>query len=163
MDEVEAYIQEQQPVDQEVIEKKFGSDGLEAVRRLMERRRVSYDIDWKLVHKHLPTQSFPDERYIQQVQRESHEWRTNKFDNLAPVPQTMGTMAEIAEFGSLLVKAIWYDENWADEERLKEEAGDVFIFFLGTLSLLGFDVVECIEAARRKNEKRDWESHMEAP
>lgn len=103
------------------------------------------------------------ETFIQGIQKGTHEWRTEQFDNLAPIPQTMGTMVEVAEFGGMLVKAEYYDEEWADDERLKEEAGDVIIYFLGVLSLLGYDVVECIEKALEKNYDRDWEEHMEAP
>lgn len=77
--------------------------------------------------------------------------------------QTFGTAIEIMELGELVFKAEYYDEDWADEERLKEEAGDSFIYLLGVLSLLDLDVIDCIETALEKNEMRDWDEHMEAP
>lgn len=101
--------------------------------------------------------------YIRRVQQDTHEWRTEKFDNVAPIPQLLGTQVELAEMGDMLVKAEYYDEAWADDDRLKEEAGDVIVFFLGVLSCLGYDVVECIELALAKNRERDWDEHMEAP
>lgn len=101
--------------------------------------------------------------YIRNVQTETHEWRRKQFGEVQPTPQLLGTMVEIAEMGDMLVKAEYYDEDWADDEKLKEEAGDVMLYFLGVMSCLGYDVVECIELALEKNERRDWEKHMEAP
>lgn len=86
-----------------------------------------------------------------------------KWPEITPMGQLFGTAIEVMELGELLWKARHYDEDWADEDRLKEEAGDVIIYFLGVLSLLELDVIECIEAALDKNEERDWENHMEAP
>lgn len=104
-----------------------------------------------------------EQTYIQTVQEATHWWRMEQFGEVEPTPQLLGTMVELAEMGDMLVKAEYYDENWADDERLEEEAGDVIIFFLGVLSCLDMDVVDCIEAARQKNENRNWDEHMKAP
>lgn len=103
------------------------------------------------------------EPYIRIIQQETHAWRTEKFGEVQPTPQLLGTMVELSEMGDMLVKAEYYDEGWADDERLKEEAGDVMVYFLGVLSCLGYDVVECIEVALDKNQTRDWDEHMSAP
>lgn len=101
-------------------------------------------------------------KWIQKIQQETHEWRLENIDNLAPIPQTLGTAGELlGEFGSLLVKEEYYGEGWADRAELEAEAGDVIIYFFGVLSLLDLDVVDCIEAALRKNEERDWDEHMD--
>lgn len=101
--------------------------------------------------------------FIQTVQRETHNWRISKWPDLNPMAQAFGTAIEIMELGELIFKAQYYDEEWADEDRLKEEAGDALIYLLGVMSLLDLDVVECIEAAQDKNYSRDWDSHQEAP
>jgi len=102
-------------------------------------------------------------KYIERVQDETHQWRIEQFGDVRPTPQLLGTMVELAEMGDMLVKAEYYDEDWADDERLKEEAGDVMLYMLGVMSTLDYNVVECIEKAADKNESRDWDEHMEAP
>lgn len=47
-DEVEQWIEENEPVDQDVLEDEFGRRGLKAVRELMEQNRVSYNLKWNL-------------------------------------------------------------------------------------------------------------------
>lgn len=101
--------------------------------------------------------------YIRKVQVETHAWRLRQFGKVEPTPQLLGTMVELAEMGDMLVKAEYYDDDWADDERLKEEAGDVMLYLLGVMSCLDFDVMDCIEAAQRKNSNRNWETHMQAP
>lgn len=51
MTDIEEYIAENQPVDQDDFKKKFGTDGLAEVRQLMESNKVSYNLDWDLVHE----------------------------------------------------------------------------------------------------------------
>lgn len=102
-------------------------------------------------------------KYIQHVQQKTHEWRIEKWPDLTALAQTFGTAIEVMELGELVLKAEYYDEDWADDERLKEEAGDALIYLLGVMSLLDLDVEECIEAALDKNETRDWDEHMQAP
>lgn len=101
--------------------------------------------------------------YIRQIQRQTHSWRMEKWPNVTPLAQVLGTAIEVMELGDLILKSKFYDEEWADDQRLKEEAGDAFIYLLGVISLLGFDVIECIEAALDKNNDRDWETHQKAP
>lgn len=102
-------------------------------------------------------------KYINKVQTVTHEWRMEKWPELTPLGQLFGTVIEIAELGEMLWKARHYDEDWQNRQRIKEEAGDVLIYFLGVLSLLDLEPDECIEAAMAKNDARDWEDHMEAP
>lgn len=102
-------------------------------------------------------------RYIQSVQHDTHEWRMEQFPQSTAFGQAFGTAIEVMELGELVYKAEYYDENWADEQRLKEEAGDSLIYLLGVMSLLDLDVIDCIETALEKNEMRDWDEHMEAP
>lgn len=45
---VEQYIEDNEPVDQDIVEAEFGRRGLRAVRELMEQNRVSYTLDWDL-------------------------------------------------------------------------------------------------------------------
>lgn len=106
--------------------------------------------------------SIPDE-YIRRVQRNTHEWRMENWPSITVWEQFGGTIGELGEFIEILVKANNYDEGWEDRDRMKEEAGDVLIYWLGVLSLLDIDVIDCIEAAREKNDQRDWDSHQEAP
>lgn len=101
--------------------------------------------------------------YIEEVQKQTHEWRMEKWPDITAFGQLFGTAIELMELGELLWKARHYDKNWADDDELKKEAGDVIVYFLGVMSLLDFDVVECIEAALDKNENRDWDEHQRAP
>lgn len=101
--------------------------------------------------------------YIQRVQRETHQWRMEKWPDLDVWKQFGGFTGEIAEFVEILFKAEFYDDEWYDERRLQEEAGDLIIYFLGVLSLVDLDAKECIEAAMEKNDRRDWDDHQEAP
>lgn len=101
--------------------------------------------------------------YIRQVQEATHAWRMEKWPDLTPLAQLAGTDVEVSELLEMEVKSEYYDDDWASEERFKEEIGDVIIYLMGYSSLRGFDVDECVEAALDKNEDRDWEEHMEAP
>lgn len=161
IEQVKNYIETNGPLDVDDVDDEFGQAGLDATRELMRRGEVGFNINWDLQVQD-PVEH-EDLTYIQAVQRSTHEWRQQQFNNLAPIPQTMGTMVEVAEFGGMLVKALYYDEDWADEEKLMTEAGDVILFWLGVLSLLDYDVIDCIEAALDKNAARDWEEHMKAP
>lgn len=102
-------------------------------------------------------------RYIQAIQKQTHEWRMEKWPDISALAQTFGTAIEVMELGELVLKAEYYDEDWADEQRLKEEAGDALLYHLGVMSLLELDVKECIEAALDKNQARDWDEHQKAP
>lgn len=102
-------------------------------------------------------------KYIQNVQQKTHMWRMNKWPDVTVWKQFGGFIGELGEFVEILFKSEFYDDAWDNEERLKEEAGDILIYFLGVLSLLGLDAHECLEAALEKNEARDWEEHQEAP
>lgn len=111
------------------------------------------------------------EEWIREVQRITHEWRTETIDDeLTPLSQAAHTSVEAAELLDLFVKDETYAEGeWVDVDgwsnvpggrnEVMEEAGDVIISHLGTLSLLGLDVVECVEAAMEKNGSRDWADH----
>ena len=101
-----------------------------------------------------------DLTYIQKVQVVTHAWRMEMWPDLEVWQQFAGFVGEIAEFIEILFKGEFYDDEWDDREELKKEAGDVIIYFLGVLSLLDLDVHECIEAAREKNDDRDWEEHQ---
>lgn len=46
--EVETWIQEREPVEQDAVVDEFGRRGLSALRSLMLQDRVSYTLDWKL-------------------------------------------------------------------------------------------------------------------
>lgn len=102
-------------------------------------------------------------RYIQRIQHDTHDWRMEQFPQSTAFGQAFGTAIEVMELGELVYKAEYYDEDWADRQRLKEEAGDSMIYLLGVMSLLDLDVIDCVETALEKNEMRDWEEHMEAP
>lgn len=103
------------------------------------------------------------ETYIQTIQRETHEWRMEKWPDLSPMAQLAGTDVEVSELLEMEVKGEHYDEAWANEEQFKSEIGDVMIYLMGYASLRGFDIVECIDAAQGKNQSRDWEEHQKAP
>jgi len=49
MDEVEQFIIDNEPVEQDRVVKEFGRRGRVALKQLMLKNRVSYSIDWKLV------------------------------------------------------------------------------------------------------------------
>lgn len=97
---------------------------------------------------------------LQAIQAETHNWRMSKWPELTYWQQFGGFVGELAEFIEILFKSEFYDEEWNDCQALKEEAGDVIIYFLGVLSLLDLDVMDCIIAARQKNKERDWEEHQ---
>lgn len=104
----------------------------------------------------------PDGAWLRGVQRDSHEWRLDTIgDDITPTTQLAHTRNEIAELSDPLVKGATYDGAWTDgeEEHLKTEAGDVIVAYLGVLSLLGFDAVECMNLALEKNGQRSWEEH----
>lgn len=46
---VETFIEENEPVEQDRVEERFGTSGLSALRELMRTNRVSYTVDWKLI------------------------------------------------------------------------------------------------------------------
>ncbi len=47
-DEVERWIREHEPVDQDVLKDVFGKRGLQQLQELMENNKVSYTLDWNL-------------------------------------------------------------------------------------------------------------------
>lgn len=101
--------------------------------------------------------------FMNHVQEETHEWRMEEWPDITALAQTFGTAIEVMELGELVLKGEYYDEDWADEQRLKEEAGDSLVYLLGVMSLLDLTVEECVAAALRKNDDRDWEEHQGAP
>lgn len=49
VDEVEQFVAERGPVDQDLVEEQYGREGLTALRKLMSQHRVSYSLEWDLV------------------------------------------------------------------------------------------------------------------
>ena len=104
---------------------------------------------------------------IREVQRRTAEWRHETINgDISPLSQAAHTSVEANELLDLLVKGETYDMSegpvggWSDDEgrqKAMEEAGDVIVAHLGTLSLLGVDVVDAIDAALEKNGARDWD------
>jgi len=43
------FILDKEPVEQDRIVDEFGRNGLSVVRRLIDKKKVTYSIDWKLV------------------------------------------------------------------------------------------------------------------
>jgi NTP pyrophosphatase (non-canonical NTP hydrolase) len=100
------------------------------------------------------------------VQERAHDWRTETIgDGVTPLSQAAHTSVEANELLDLLVKGeTYYEDGWADDDARNElmaEAGDVVIAHLGTLSLMGLRVEDCIEAALEKNGARDWDGWQE--
>lgn len=48
-DEIEQWIREHGPVDQDRLVEEFGQRGLLEARELMKQNRISYSLDWKLL------------------------------------------------------------------------------------------------------------------
>lgn len=100
---------------------------------------------------------------LNELQRQTHAWRTDQFGEIDIEDQLLGTFFEMSELGERIVKGNNYDPDWADEEQMKTEAGDVLIYFLGVLSIAGYDAEECVDLALKKNNLRNWDEHMKAP
>lgn len=101
-----------------------------------------------------------DGDWLREVQRETHEWRTQTIgDDITPFSQAAHASVEASEVLDLFVKGETYDESWVEEndDELKQEIGDVVVALAGVPSLLGLDLVECVEAALEKNGARDWD------
>lgn len=101
-----------------------------------------------------------DGSWIRGVQQRSHEWRMETIgDGVTPLSQAGHASVEANEVLDLFVKGETYDDSWVDENEreLMLEIGDFFVAGLGVPSLLGLDVVDCIEAALEKNGAREWE------
>lgn len=47
-EEVERFIRDNEPIEQEEVVEEFGRRGLSALRTLMQKHRVSHTVDWKL-------------------------------------------------------------------------------------------------------------------
>lgn len=107
--------------------------------------------------------------WLRQVQRHTAEWREETIEGTpTPLSQAAHSSVEAGEVLDLLVKDETYGGSWATEDvelrrELKEECGDVIVAHLGTMSLLGLDVVECVEAAMEKNGAREWAGWQEGP
>jgi len=119
----------------------------------------------RLVELQKPGASPEAAAYIREVQERTAEWREETINgDLSPMSQAAHTSVEANELLDLLVKDETYHTcralDWEDNEarnKAIEEAGDVIVAHLGTLSLLGVDVVDAIEAALEKNGARDWD------
>jgi len=101
--------------------------------------------------------------YIRHVQERTAAWREEAINgDPTPLTQAAHTSVEANELLDLLVKDETYQGRWATEDvelrrEVVEEAGDVIVAHLGTLSLLGVDVGDAIDAALDKNGARDWD------
>lgn len=112
-----------------------------------------------------------DGRWIREVQRKSHEWRLDTIgDDITPMSQLAHTRNEMAELSDPIVKDDTYSDGWVNMDRehvpggrreMMTEAGDVIVAYLGVLSLLDLDVVECVVEALEKNGQRDWDGWQE--
>lgn len=107
--------------------------------------------------------------WLRRVQHDTAEWREETIEgDTTPLSQAAHSSVEAAEVLDLLVKDETYGGSWATEDvelrrELKVECGDVIVSHLGTMSLLGLDVVECVEAAMEKNGSREWAGWQEGP
>jgi NTP pyrophosphatase (non-canonical NTP hydrolase) len=104
--------------------------------------------------------------WLRHVQLRTAEWREETVPGATPLTQAAHTSVEANELLDLLVKDDTYGGTWATEDmelrrELVEEAGDVVIAHLGTLSLLGVDVRDAVDAALEKNGAREWEGWKE--
>ena len=105
--------------------------------------------------------------YIRHVQERTAAWREEAINgDPTPLTQAAHTSVEANELLDLLVKGETYDMSegpvggWEDDaarQDTMEEAGDVIIAHLGTLSLLGVNAGDAIDAALEKNGARDWD------
>lgn len=75
------------------------------------------------------------------------EWgRSHKIDN--PDKQMLHCYEECAEAARYIIR-----EDW-NIEKIKSELGDIVVTVIVLADILGLDIVECLEVAHKKNEKR---------
>lgn len=93
--------------------------------------------------------------WIQEVQERNHQWREENVPNAEPLDQAAHTAVEASELLDLFVKQAEYGVG-LDAVEAKTEAGDIVVSHLSLMSMMGWDVVDCIDLARSKNDGREW-------